>query len=285
MFKKLKEINWKKVLRLAAWSLVIACFFMTVGFTESRQHEMLCKEVNIRILNPAHLGFVEESDILQTIHDKFGVLEGKPLYAINISLLENIINNNPFVARAEVFSAVDGKLDVEVVPRNPVVRIMNSFNESFYIDKEGVFMPLSEKYSASVPLVNGFISDKEVMHNIRVQEDRELNDTSFHARTLEKAFMLADYIGHHEFWSAQVEQVFVNEEGELELIPRVGNHTIIFGSLEGTEGYKNEMTEKFNKLSLFYKEGLEKQGWDKYNTINLEYKDQIVCTKKIVNGK
>jgi cell division protein FtsQ len=93
--------------------------------------------------------------------------------------------------------------------------------------------------------------------------------------------MLADFIRHHEFWNAQVQQVFVNASGEMELIPRVGNHTIVLGDLEGGQaGYEKEMEEKFNKLFLFYREGLSKQGWDKYNTINLTFKDQIVCTKK-----
>ncbi len=280
MHKKLKQVNWKKISRLAGWSFVIAGFFITVGFTEKRQHAMLCSEVNIVMTNPANIGFIEENDIRQVIRDKFGVLEGKPLNAINISLLENIINNNPFVARAEVFSAVDGRLDVEVIPRNPVVRIMNGFNESFYVDEEGMFMPLSEKYSASVPLVNGFITDREAMHRVRVPGNKEAADTSFHARTLEKACMLADYIRRHDFWNAQVEQIYVNPAGELELVPRVGHHTILFGDITGMNGYMKEISEKLDKLFLFYKEGLSRQGWDKYNTINLKYKDQIVCTKK-----
>ncbi len=280
MFKKLKDLNWGKIFRVTGWSLVIVCFFITVGFTEKKQQEILCEKVTIEIKNSLNLGFVEANDILQTIHDKFGMLEGKPLHAINISLLENIINNNPFVSRAEVFSTIDGKLNIEVVPRNPIVRIMNNLNESFYIDEEGVFMPLSDKYSASVPVANGFISDKESLHKIRIVEDKEVNDTSFHPCTIEKVYMLADYIRHHEFWNAQIEQVFVSEDGDLELIPRVGNHTIVLGDLAGGQGYEKEMGEKFNKLLLFYKEGLSKQGWDKYNTINLKYKDQIVCTKK-----
>ena len=70
----------------------------------------------------------------------------------------------------------------------------------------------------------------------------------------------------------------MNEDEEMELVPRVGNHTILFGD-------EKEMDEKFSKLFLFYKEGLSKQGWNKYNVINLKYKDQVVCTKKTTNGK
>jgi cell division protein FtsQ len=273
VFKKLKNIPWNDVFRFTMWSVVTAGFIVTVGFTENRQAEMLCSEVNISFIESHDQAFVEKGDVLQAIYDKFGEPEGKTLHSINISLLENIINNNPFVAHAEVFSTIDGKLNIEVIPRNPIVRIVNYFNESFYIDDEGVFMPLSEKYSASVPVATGFIYDREADHHVRGITGKEITDTSFHSPGIEKVYLLADYIRHHEFWNAQVEQVFVNSDGDMELIPRVGNHTIVLGD-------EKDMNEKFNKLFLFYKEGLSKQGWEKYGVINLKYKDQVVCTKK-----
>ena len=41
------------------------------------------------------------------------------------------------------------------------------------------------------------------------------------------------------------------------------------------------MQEKFNKLEIFYKEGLNYMGWEKYETIKLDYKGQVVCDKKM----
>ncbi len=280
MFKQLKDLQWKKIGRGTLWLIVIVAFAVTVGFTEKWQTEMPCKEMTITIQDMHDCALLEEEDMQQLIHDKFGSPVGKPMHAINISLLENIVNNNPFVSHAEVFSTIDGKLHIEVVPRNPVVRVINSFNESFYIDEEGVFMPLSEKYSAPVPVANGYLYDKEAEHRLRIMAERESNDTSFHALQIEKVFLVASYIRQHEFWNAQVQQVFVNAEGDIELVPRVGNQTIVLGDMSaGKEGMK-ELDEKFNKLFLFYKEGMSKQGWDKYNVINLKYKDQVVCTKK-----
>ena len=134
MFKKLKNLNWSRIFRFALWITVVSGFIITVGFTEKKQSFMLCSEVNVTIKDTHDHAFVEKSDVLQTIQNKFGLLTGKTLQSINISLLENIINNNPFVAHAEVFSTIDGKLNIEVIPRNPIVRIMNYFNESFYVD-------------------------------------------------------------------------------------------------------------------------------------------------------
>ena len=60
---------------------------------------------------------------------------------------------------------------------------------------------------------------------------------------------------------------------EVELYPRVGEHTIVLGT---TENFR----KKLDNLMIFYKNGLSKTGWNKYSVINLSYNGQIVCTKK-----
>ena len=55
------------------------------------------------------VSFVEAGDIQALVHDKFGELKGQTMRSI--ALLEKIIDNNPFISGAEVFSTVDGKLN------------------------------------------------------------------------------------------------------------------------------------------------------------------------------
>jgi len=271
--KKFKiKADWKKIFRVSLRILVVCGFLVSVGFTEHRRGEMACKEVLIRVDDSLGNSFVEKDDIDQLIHDKFGNLTGKPLQSINISLLEKIIDGNPFVLKAQVFSTIDGKLVVEVKQRTPVVRVINTFNESFYIDDCGVLMPMSEKFSAHVPVANGNIFNRETEQKIRRVTAREISDTSFSPTLLEKIFMVSDYVRSHGFWNAQIEQIFVNADGDLELIPRVGNQTILFGD-------EKEMEIKFDKLYTFYKQGLSKTGWNQYKTINVTFKDQVVCSK------
>jgi len=83
---------------------------------------------------------------------------------------------------------------------------------------------------------------------------------------------LLNYINKSEFWKAQIEQVYVNSDREFELVPKVGNHTILFGDTTQTEG-------KFKKLEVFYREGLNTDGWNDYKTINVKFKNQIICKR------
>ena len=84
------------------------------------------------------------------------------------------------------------------------------------------------------------------------------------------------WIEDDQFWSAEIVQIDASTTPsgalELELVPRSGNYTILFGSIENVE-------QKFDKLMRFYKEGLNNRGWDRYSTINIKYEGQVVCSK------
>jgi cell division protein FtsQ len=271
MLKKFKlKINWCKVFQITMWSFVISAFIVSMGFTEQRRSELICKEIVIHIDDSPTHSFVEENDIMQIITNKCGNVIGKSVNGINTSVLESLIDNNPFVLNAEVFSTVDGRLVVEVKQRNPVVRIINAFGEKYYIDELGIFMPISDKYSAQVPVANGGIFNKESEQKIKMKALP--GDTAVHLSSIEKIFLMADFIRKNEFWNAQVEQIYVNVEGEMELISRVGALPVLFGDID-------DMEAKFEKLFFFYKDGLSKTGWNEYKFIDLRYKDQIVCAK------
>ena len=73
--------------------------------------------------------------------------------------------------------------------------------------------------------------------------------------------------------NAQIEQLYVNKEFEIELIPRVGNHRIVVGDA-------TDIKTKLDKLKVFYDKGLNKTGWNEYSVINLKFANQVVCKKR-----
>ena len=266
------NINWKSVKKVSLYVIIGASFLITFGFAAYKQNVQPVTELDIVIKDTLGHGFINRQDVRTMVEEKLGPVEGKAISSINIAMLEKTINTNPFINTAEVFSTIDGKINIEVKQRVPVLRIINMKDESFYIDDQGIFMPLCDKYTASVPVANGFIFDTESERRVTLY-DGEKRDTSLRISRIDELFHVGDYIFHHDFWNAQIEQIYVNEKGEIELIPRVGNHTIILGDA-------GNLDRKFNNLLLLYKEGLNKTGWNKYSTINLKYDNQVVCTKK-----
>ena len=193
---------------------------------------------------------------------------------MNVTEIEQVLNSHPAVANAEVSMSIDGVVKVEIKQRRPVIRVINADGDSYYIDDEGKLMPLSDKYTMKVLVANGDIRDPYAKRY--TQPVTEMGkDSALRAESmLDELYAMAKYIGADEFWNAQVQQIYVNNEKDMEIVPMAGNQRIVFGDT-------TDMDEKFKKLMTFYKEGLNTTGWwDKYSIINLKFRNQIVCTKK-----
>ena len=75
-----------------------------------------------------------------------------------------------------------------------------------------------------------------------------------------------------QYLKALIEQIYVEKNGEFQLIPKFNDQVIIFGTTENIK-------DKFARLLIFYKQGLSITGWNRYNMINIKYKNQVVCSK------
>jgi len=66
----------------------------------------------------------------------------------------------------------------------------------------------------------------------------------------------------------------LNQSGEIELIPKIGDQIILLGDT-------TQISEKLEKLKIFYTMGNRNEAWASYRVINLKYQDQVVCKKSI----
>ena len=264
----------KKILVFFLWSVLIIGLFITLGFVNKQQDALLCEKLNVAVNQENDLYFLDKLDIINLIRERGDSIIGQPKSTVNISAIEKALNSHANIAKAEVCMSIDGEVKVQVLQRKPVVRIINLDGDSYYIDSDGTLMPLSDNYTAKVIVVNGMISEpfiKRYKYSIsEIGKDSLLNTTSM----LDEIYAMANYINADTFWSAQIQQIYINKDREMELVPIVGDQKIIFGDTTA-------MDEKFKKLLTFYQQGLNTTGWwNKYSVINLKFKNQIVCTKK-----
>jgi len=266
----------KLVLNILLWLLLAGGAILLFAFTNKTTNQMRCKEVIININNDNENYFVDEADILQMAYQRGDSLKGQMMKDINIYSLENIFNAHPSVQNAEVYASINGELFINIIQRKPIARIITYTGDSYYFDADGKLMPLSEKYSARVPVFTGSIPYSFGANYTRDFKKENLPEDSLNMdnRLMCSIFHLAKYINESEFWTAQIEQVNI-VDNDFELIPKVGDNKIIFGDAKNTD-------KKFKKLMTFYTEGLSKTGWNKYSIINLKYENQVLCTKNDV---
>ena len=261
----------RKILNITVYVVAVLGLFVSLAFSARESDKIQCSSIKIQVDNKTGNFFVTDADVRSMIFSKGDSLIGSPITSIPIAVYERHIAANPSVKRAEVYTKHNGVFAVKVYQREPILRVFNSDGESFYLDKEGSVMPTSENYTARVPVASGFIMEKQYemqRHNVA-----EMSDSLKKRSCLDELFELATFIRNNDFWKAQIQQIRVEPNGELTMIPTVGDHHILLGRTD-------KMEQKFKKLLLFYKKGLNTTGWDQYSHINLKYKDQVICTKK-----
>jgi cell division protein FtsQ len=191
-----------------------------------------------------------EVETLVKKHDLYPV--GKSFKDINTLAIRDTIMANRLVESANVFITSKGSVMATVQQREPVLRVISENKGSFYIDKDRKIMPVASSFSVYVPVATGDI-EEEFAKN-------ELYD-------------FAMFLNNNSDWDAWIEQIVVNDENDVELIPRAGNFRIIMGSLE-------DYPTKLNKFVRFVDGGLNVLGWNRYSEINLKFDNQVVCTLK-----
>lgn len=263
---KLKNIG-----RITAWTLSVAGLIVCLAFSGVETEKIKCSDISITIDHNSGNNFITDADVMTMLLTKGDSLLGSPLISIPIAKYERMITGHPSVKKAEVFTQLNGTLSVTVEQRMPVMRVITKNNESFYLDETGSVMPLSENYTALVPIANGNIED--ALFRIQNTSFAEPSDSLANSTMLDDLFKLAMYIRQDEFWNSQIQQFNINTDNEIVMIPRVGRHHIILGDV-------SDLESRFNKLWIFYQKGLNHTGWDQYSTINLKYKDQVICTKR-----
>jgi len=259
----LKRINWKAVLYGSIWTICLSALVVLMSLIEVKKHDLRC--INVKVLIPGSRSFIDRAQIDSILLAQQGPLVGRWLNRINIHLLENKLKANPFIEMAKIYVDMDGIIHVQIEQREPVLRILNLTNQDFYIDRNGFKIPTSPIFTAGVLVASGFI----------LEDFSGLVDT-LKTGIAHDLYVTALFIRKDTLWNDQIEQLYVNVQNEIEMVPRIGNHKIILGNADSLQ-------VKFRNLLLFYKEALPKVGWDAYKSINLKYANQIVCEKNLLN--
>lgn len=256
----LKRINWSAIFTGFAWLISLAGVVVLLGFINVKKQTVKCTDV--KILIPGADNFIEREEIDAILKEDQGMLLGRNIENINIHKIEKKLQSNPYIGFAKVYVEMDGVLHIEVKQRQPILRILNENGQDFYIDNDGLKMPVSSNFTANVLVATGHITE---VFGSRVD--------TLHTQLARDLYKTAQFIKKDTLWDSQIEQVVVDQKNDIELIPRVGNQRIILGNADSLE-------KKMKNLLLFYKKAMPQVGWDTYRTINIKYTNQIVCERR-----
>ncbi len=238
----------KKVFQILKWGILLFLMVVVLSFTNQKQNKQMVflNQINIEVSEDK---FMTEQIALKYIEQKGFNFDSVALSNFYLNELETAFFQHPAIKNAQVYSSQEGMININLQQKKALVRIKTD-NTDYYLDEQGIKMPLSSEYTPRVLVVTG--------------EVNELNHSSI--------FSFVERINMDKFWKSQITQLHFNNN-EVIIIPRVGSQKIHFGTL-------TDVNKKLGKLYQFYKQAMPVKGWQAYSEISLAYNNQIVCTKK-----
>ncbi len=242
---------------------------IVLGFVGRQYDAVLCRDMEVIVHDSLERGLITAGDVRNLVLLEHPGIAGLPVARVDAGSIEESLMRCPAISSAQAYTNVQGELVIEVTQRVPVARIEDEDHNRYFLDGEGYVIPANMEYVPHILYVNGEIPGTFSKRKNILQAGGGENPGT----CMEDLLRLAAYIQSDPFWSSQIVQVYVDGNGEFELIPRVGAQIILFGKGEGMEA-------KFFKLKTLYREGFSHTGWNQYETINLRYNNQVICTKR-----
>ncbi len=252
-----KKYTFKKVLVVSVWLLLISGTVVLLIAAMSKKNNDQIAGVEIKISGVQSNYFISKKDVMEMLEKvNKGKLDKSNINSLNLTAMESRLEKDEWIKKAEIFYDNNNVLQVKISEREPVARIFTISGASFYIDSSLTRLPLSDKFSARLPVFTGFPTD------VRILKKRD-------SILLNEVKILSQYIGSHPFWMAQIDQIDITPVAGFEMIPKLGNQLIRFGDA-------NNYQEKFNKLLAFYKQVQTRIGWNKYSVLDIRFKNQVI---------
>lgn len=257
-----KRMRW--IVKRLAWIIgALVLLFLVLGAIQFRR-KSLVKELRIKIVEDEQGNkFVDDEDVIKVIFDNYGHnVEGQTIEKIDVGGIEVALEKDVFIQKADVYIDALNNVNITVTQREPILRVMDVEDESYYLDAEGRKIPTSTKYTARTIVATGDIGIFNESY-LELPENR-----------LNQLFHLAKAILKHPFIALQIEQIHLDHSGDAILVPKLGNHKIFFGNPG------EEVEDKLKRLQIFYEQGMPYEGWEKYKSISLAFSGQVVAKRR-----
>jgi cell division protein FtsQ len=252
--------NWQKIVINILWSIAAAALIVLFVVSWKAKSEKQLTDIQVELVGESAQALFMDEIAIRSILNEQGVKAGMPIEKINLTQLEKFIEKTEWVKNAEFFINNKLVLEVKIEQRIPIARVFTASGTSFYIDIEGSRLPLKQLTVLNLPVFTGFPTDQPKLSR---PDSVLLKDVLFFAKTIQK----------DSFFMAQVAQVNIEPNGTFQMVPTLGDHLVLLGTVD-------QLEDKLNRLFTFYKKVWLVSGVNAYQYIDCRFNHQVVALKK-----
>jgi cell division protein FtsQ len=240
----------------------VVALIAIVALSRKKRSEIKDYVIDIKHLSDGQNDLIREKDVKEIIRRSFEEnVDEQRVGQVDVQRVERVVEADPFIENAETYVDANNNLHITITQREPICRIIDNNGLNYYLDKNGMRIPVSKYFSVRVPIVTGAVPP--YVPDFITKKKYGLKDIH----------TLITRLNADDFFNTFVQQVYMDAGGEFTLIPVLGEQKIRIGNLE-------DLDEKLQRLHIFYNEAMPYEGWKKYKTISVKYKGQIVCKKR-----
>ena len=252
--------QWQKIAIRIIWSIGAAGLIVLFVVSWKAKSAKQLTDIQVELVGESAQALFMDEITIRAILNEQGVQVGMPIEKINLTQLEQFIEKTVWIKNAEFFINNQLVLEVKIEQRIPIARVFTASGTSFYIDNEGTRLPLKQLTVLNLTVFTGFPTDQSKLSK---PDSALLKDVLFFAKTIQK----------DSFFMAQVAQVNIEPNGTFQMVPTLGDHLVLLGSVD-------QLEDKLNRLFTFYKKVWVSSGINAYQYIDCRFNHQIVALKK-----
>lgn len=241
---------FKRILKYLLVAVIVCYTLFALIIIPSNKKSGTCQGVLINV-NDNDLEIISRDEVIDILKKEGLDPSGKNIDEFYCYDIENFMDNISLIEKCQVYNSIKGYTVIDINCRIPIIKVYDKDNKTYHIDKNGNIVHGIHK-ALYLPIANGYINDSIATNEV---------------------MSIARVINNDKFWSSQIEQIYFDNNRQITMIPRVGNHIIEFGEAENIK-------DKLEKLHTFYLNGMNKVGWNKYSKLNIEFSNKVICTQK-----
>ncbi len=226
--------------------LLLGLIAFLMGFSIQRNDQRFVQDLSVTFIKNDQPFMALEAVNKLLIQNKDSLLT-TPKETLVLKEMEARLVLHPMVRKAQVYVTIDGVLGAKIEQRKPIARVSGA--ESFYIDEDGIPMPLSPLYAARVPLVNG--------------------DALLYVGQVHELILT---LNEDAFMGPRLVSITVGRDGQMVLGLRDTDFAIVLGPVVRVQ-------EKLKNFKAFYQKLAQTEELKGYKNIDLRYNNQVVATK------
>jgi len=252
--------QWQKIVIRILWSIGAAALIVLFVVAWKAKNEKQLTDIQVELVGESAQALFMDEIAIRAILNEQGVHVGVPVDKVNLTQLEQFIEKTEWVKNAEFFINNKLVLEAKIEQRIPIARVFTASGSSFYIDNEGWRLPLKQLTVLNLPVFTGFPTDQPKLSK---PDSVLLKEVLFFAKTIQK----------DSFFMAQVAQVNIEPNGHFQMVPTLGDHLVLLGTVD-------QLEDKLNRLFTFYKNVWVGSGINAYQVIDCRFDHQVVALKK-----